>query len=102
MVIQSSNAIKSLPLVDLEQLEQKKVKIPSNFKCKDQCGNPVQSKHILNLVLILFPLEKRKTMIFDIDETLIHRITPSDKTTTPDVYINVPQENGKGNVKVLY
>lgn len=42
---------------------------------------------------LIYILEKRKTIIFDMDETLIHKLDSSDKCKQADVYVQVPTED---------
>lgn len=71
MVMQSSNYVKSLPKADLVQLEKKKVFLPTS---------------------------KAKTIVFDMDETLIHKVDELDESQEADVYLDVPSED---NTKVF-
>ena len=47
---------------------------------------------ILNVYIIDM---NKKTMIFDMDETLIHKLDSSDKCTDPDMWIEVPIEDNQ-------
>ena len=42
---------------------------------------------------LIYILEKLKTIIFDMDETLIHKLDSSDKCKQADVYVQVPAED---------
>ena len=74
-VMQSSHYIKTLPEVDLEQLERKKVSLP--YLRNYTSVNP----------------NWRKTMVFDIDETLVHKINENDSNQEADIYVDVPTED---------
>jgi predicted HAD superfamily phosphohydrolase YqeG len=41
-----------------------------------------------------------KTIIFDMDETLIHKIDASDKCQQADIYVEIPTEDNSKTVKV--
>lgn len=41
-------------------------------------------------------------MIFDMDETLIHKVDSSDKCQDADVFLNIPFEDNSGFQKVNY
>lgn len=73
MVMQSSNYVKTLPKPDLAQIEQKKVKLPSS---------------------------KPKTIVFDMDETLIHKVDELDERQEADFYLDVPSEDNTQIFKV--
>lgn len=80
MVMQSSHYIKSLPEVDLQKIHEKKVFLP--YTKSNNCGT--------NL----------KSIIFDMDETLIHKIDQDDICKDADVYVDVPSEDLKQIYKV--
>lgn len=45
-------------------------------------------------------LGKLKTIIFDMDETLIHKVDASDKRQEADVYIQIPSEDSESMIEV--
>jgi hypothetical protein len=75
MVMQSSNYVKTLPKPDLVQIEQKKVNLPCS---------------------------KAKTIVFDMDETLIHKVDELDECQEADIYLDVPSEDNTQIFKVSY
>lgn len=99
MVMQSSHLIKSLPEVDPEQLESKKVFLEQKFSSLYNGVNQ-ESKHLSSTFAKSSFTGKRKTIIFDMDETLIHRLDSSDNSEIADIYLEVPTENNSQIVKV--
>ena len=104
MVMQSSSYIKTLPEVDLLQLEQKKVLLCKNSSQGNTSGNkniliPHLALHnyfMMDIILNVYIIDmNKKTMIFDMDETLIHKLDSSDKCTDPDMWIEVPIEDNQ-------
>mmetsp|Transcript_17685 Transcript_17685/g.15600 ORF Transcript_17685/g.15600 Transcript_17685/m.15600 type:complete len:95 (+) Transcript_17685:156-440(+) len=77
--MQSSHVIKTLPEVDVEQLEKKKIFLP--YK-----GSNDSSATSVNC-------ECRKTIIFDMDETLVHKVDASDMIQDADISVEVHSED---------
>lgn len=99
MVLQSSNYIKTLPEVDLNQLDAKKVLLQNKA-----FGNPsewVNHKRKFFASYSVNPMHIGiKTIIFDMDETLIHKIDASDKCQQADIYVEIPTEDNSKTVNV--
>lgn len=97
--MQSSNYIKTLPEVDLSQLDAKKVFLQNKVFGSTSAWVNHKRKFSALYVVDLWHVGI-KTIIFDMDETLIHKIDASDKCQQADIYVEIPTEDNSKTVKV--